>query len=257
MARAQGRRERRPRHVQARADAVRPLHGGGGRAGLSRHRRAPRAGSAAGAVEAARRPRQLHPALRHRGAVGLLRGRDAGGRRAQRRAASLREGRARRRRARHAPRSGRKARRKRHVFEWQKGSLFTIPLNACHRFVNAASRAGAAAVRHLGAERHEPVRQPDFIFNCPYAFHRALLRRRRLLQAARRRRAGSDPRPRHAAHQSHPRHRQLRAAARQSPLARLPARRAAHGAATASICGSASTRPAAIPRRTSTPPPPC
>src|SRR6266436_10409904 len=28
---------------------------------------------------------------------------------------------------------------KRHVFEWQKGSLFTIPLNAFHRIVNASS----------------------------------------------------------------------------------------------------------------------
>ena len=28
---------------------------------------------------------------------------------------------------------------KRHVFEWQKGSLFTIPLNAFHRIVNAGS----------------------------------------------------------------------------------------------------------------------
>ena len=26
---------------------------------------------------------------------------------------------------------------KRHVFEWQKGSLFSIPLNASHRFINA------------------------------------------------------------------------------------------------------------------------
>src|SRR5262249_21626893 len=29
--------------------------------------------------------------------------------------------------------------KKRHVFEWQKGSLFTIPLNAFHRIVNAGS----------------------------------------------------------------------------------------------------------------------
>jgi mannose-6-phosphate isomerase-like protein (cupin superfamily) len=28
---------------------------------------------------------------------------------------------------------------RRHVFEWQAGSLFSIPLNACHRIVNAAS----------------------------------------------------------------------------------------------------------------------
>jgi mannose-6-phosphate isomerase-like protein (cupin superfamily) len=29
---------------------------------------------------------------------------------------------------------------KKHVFEWQKGSLFAIPLNAYHRFINAAAR---------------------------------------------------------------------------------------------------------------------
>ena len=29
--------------------------------------------------------------------------------------------------------------KKRHVFEWSKGSLFTIPLNAFHRIVNASS----------------------------------------------------------------------------------------------------------------------
>ena len=89
LARTQGRRERRLRQVQARPDALRPLHGGGRRAGLSRHRGAAGAGSAARAVEAARRARQLYPALRHRRAVGLLRGRGAGRRRAQCRAASL------------------------------------------------------------------------------------------------------------------------------------------------------------------------
>ncbi len=118
---------------------------------------------------------------------------------------------------------------KRHSFEWQRGSLFTIPLNAFHRFVNAASVAGAAAVRHLGAERDEPDRQSELHLQLPAQFHRALLRRRRFLQAERRHRARSGARARHAAHQPHPRRHQLRPAARQPPLARLPPRRAAHG----------------------------
>jgi len=29
---------------------------------------------------------------------------------------------------------------RRHVFEWQKGSLFSIPLNTNHRFINAGSQ---------------------------------------------------------------------------------------------------------------------
>ncbi len=48
---------------------------------------------------------------------------------------------------------------KRHVFEWQKGSLFSIPVNAMHRIVNALFGAGAAACRHHGAEPDEPHQQ--------------------------------------------------------------------------------------------------
>ena len=56
---------------------------------------------------------------------------------------------------------------KKHVFEWQKGSLFAIPLNAFHRFVNASSSPALHPVRHLGAERDEPDRQSEFHLQLP------------------------------------------------------------------------------------------
>ena len=146
---------------------------------------------------------------------------------------------------------------KRHAFEWQKGSLFTIPLNAFHRFVNAASSPALLSVRHLGAERDEPDRQPGLHLQLPAHFHRALLRRGRFLQAAATtsspiRCAGSPC----AAPISFP---TSSTPSCRSTTAARPATAASSRSwpATASICGSASTRPAAIPRRTSTPPPPC
>ena len=59
---------------------------------------------------------------------------------------------------------------KRHIFEWQKGSLFSIPVNAMHRIVNAELGAGAAPWRHHRAQSDESHQQPDAIFNCPYQF---------------------------------------------------------------------------------------
>ena len=228
LARAQGRRERRLRQIPAQADALRQLHGGGGRAGVPRHRRQARAGPADEAVGAARRARQLHPALRHRGAVGHVCRRNSRRRRAQCRAASLREGRAGGRRPRHhrglaggadqAPFVRMAARLAVH-----HSAQCVPPLRQCGEL------AGDAAMRHVGAERDEPHRQSEFHLQLPAQFHRSLLRRRRLLQAERRHRARSGARAGDAAHQSHSRRDQLRPAARQPPLARLSARRAAHG----------------------------
>ena len=153
----------------AQADALRQLHGGGGRPGLSRHRRAARAGPADEAVEAARRPRHLHPALRHRRAVGHVRGRGARRRRAQCRAAPLRKDRARGR----GPRldrslAGRPEQEAR--VRMAEGLAVRDPAQRLPPLRQCRKRAGAAAVRHLGAERDEPHRQPDFIFNCPHNF---------------------------------------------------------------------------------------
>ena len=170
------RRARTP--ARARSNARRcptTVHGDGGRARLSRHRRAARAGPAAGAVEAARRARHLHPALRHRRPVGHVCGRAARRRRAQYRTASLREGRASSSKAAARPKSGRKARPKRHVFEWQKGSHLLHPAQLLSPHHQCRRRARAHHLRHHGAEHDEPPRQPRFIFNCPLQIRRALL----------------------------------------------------------------------------------
>jgi mannose-6-phosphate isomerase-like protein (cupin superfamily) len=59
---------------------------------------------------------------------------------------------------------------KKHVFEWQKGSLFAIPLNCYHRIVNAASSPALL----LGGTTAPPAMNlydnNDFIFNNGYAF---------------------------------------------------------------------------------------
>src|ERR1700736_5377719 len=60
---------------------------------------------------------------------------------------------------------------KRHVFEWQKGSLFTIPLNAYHRVINAASSPALLLCGTTAPNVMNVLDNNDFIFNCPYAFN--------------------------------------------------------------------------------------
>ena len=224
--------------------------------GLSRHRRAAGAGSADGVVEAARRPRHLHPAVRHRRSVGPLRRRSAWRRRAQCRAASLRKGRAGGRRPRHHRGvAGRPDQAPR--LRMAEGLAVHHSAQRLSPHHQRGERAGAAAVRHHGAERDEPARQSDFIFNCPYTFTERFSGAEDFFKPNDD--VEPDPIRGLAMRRTNliPDIVNTRAAARQPPLARLSARRAGDGRATASICGSASTRPAAIPRRTSTPPPPC
>jgi quercetin dioxygenase-like cupin family protein len=57
-----------------------------------------------------------------------------------------------------------------HVFEWQKGSLFTIPLNANHRFVNAASSPALLLCGTSAPNVMNLIDNTEFIFGCPYNF---------------------------------------------------------------------------------------
>jgi quercetin dioxygenase-like cupin family protein len=60
---------------------------------------------------------------------------------------------------------------KKHVFEWQKGSIFSIPMNAWHRVVNATNtpallQAGTTAPVVVNA-----LQSVDAVFNNPYVFN--------------------------------------------------------------------------------------
>jgi mannose-6-phosphate isomerase-like protein (cupin superfamily) len=59
---------------------------------------------------------------------------------------------------------------KRHTFEWQRGSLFSIPLNAVHRFINATS---SPALLLCGTSAPNIINLMDsleFVFRCPWNF---------------------------------------------------------------------------------------
>lgn len=56
------------------------------------------------------------------------------------------------------------------TFEWQRGSLFTIPLNAHHRFVNATSSPALILCGTSAPNVMNLYDNVDFIFNCPYTF---------------------------------------------------------------------------------------
>ncbi len=60
--------------------------------------------------------------------------------------------------------------KKKQTFEWQRGSLFTIPLNASHRFVNAANAPALLLCGTTAPNMMNLLDNPGFIFNCPYDF---------------------------------------------------------------------------------------
>ena len=59
---------------------------------------------------------------------------------------------------------------KKHVFEWQRGSLFSIPVNAMHRIVNASSSPAVLIAGTTAPNLMNLVNNTDFIFNTPYQF---------------------------------------------------------------------------------------
>ena len=60
--------------------------------------------------------------------------------------------------------------KKPHVFEWQQGSMFSVPLNCWHRIVNASSSPALILVATTAPNVMNIFRETDWLFNCPVAF---------------------------------------------------------------------------------------
>src|SRR5262249_49066369 len=60
--------------------------------------------------------------------------------------------------------------KKPHSFEWQRGSMFSVPLNTWHRIVNAASSPALILVASTAPNVMNLFRDSDWIFNCPTTF---------------------------------------------------------------------------------------
>ena len=59
---------------------------------------------------------------------------------------------------------------KKHIFEWQKGSLFAIPLNAYHRIVNASSSPALLLGGTTAPNAMNLYDNNNFVFNNSYVF---------------------------------------------------------------------------------------
>jgi quercetin dioxygenase-like cupin family protein len=59
--------------------------------------------------------------------------------------------------------------KKPHTFEWQRGSMFSVPLNTWHRIVNAGSSPALILVASTAPNVMNLFRDTDWIFNCPVA----------------------------------------------------------------------------------------
>ncbi len=59
---------------------------------------------------------------------------------------------------------------RKHTFEWQKGSLFTIPMNTRHRIVNATNAPALLLAGTTAPPAMNLYQNNDFIFNNDYVF---------------------------------------------------------------------------------------
>ena len=59
---------------------------------------------------------------------------------------------------------------KKHIFEWQRGSMFAIPINAFHRLVNASSAPALLLAGTTAPNAINLYANSDFIFNNNYVF---------------------------------------------------------------------------------------
>ena len=57
-----------------------------------------------------------------------------------------------------------------HTFEWQSGSLFAIPLNTIHRFINASSSPALLLCGTTAPNVMNLFDNLEFVFDCPHVF---------------------------------------------------------------------------------------
>ena len=144
---------------------------------------------------------------------------------------------------------------KKHVFEWQKGSMFSIPMNAWFRIVNATIGGALLLAGTTAPNVLNMINNVDAVFNNPFVFRDRFNGADDFFKPQGRHRARPGARPGDAAHQLHPGRHQLRPAARQPPLGRLAPRRAVHDQQPVLFLDRPARDTAAIPRRMRTPRP--
>lgn len=60
---------------------------------------------------------------------------------------------------------------KKHIFEWQKGSMFSIPMNAWHRIVNATNAPALLQAGTTAPVVLNTLQNVDAVFNNPFVFN--------------------------------------------------------------------------------------